>query len=96
MEATLPQTAPNTNHDLLLREVTYRCSYRSTLELDNVCRSLLPVLPTLETDELEAIRNLLLNTEGDLQSWLVEGKPVPDEWQLQVAMVRYWFKKKAP
>lgn len=93
MSATLPQNPVDTNRDLLLREVKYRCSYRGTLELDNICRSLLPELTTLETAELEGIRDLLLNKEGELMDWLVEGKPVPEAWQLQVALIKHYFKK---
>lgn len=93
MAHTLPQNPEAPNRDLLLREVKYRCSYRGTLELDNVCRSLLPELDGLEDDELRAVRDLLLNKEGDLMGWLVEGQTPPEEWALSVAMVRHYFKK---
>ena len=93
MNATLPENPAPPNRDLLLREVRYRCSYRSTLELDNICRSLLPDLETLETSELEAIRNLLLQNENLLQRWLVEHHTPPPEWQLQVALLKHYFKK---
>ncbi len=78
--------------ELLLKEVKYRASYRGTLELDNVCRSLLPHLDELDDAELAAVAELLQQGENDLMSWLVEGKEVPAEWQLQVGLVRHFFK----
>lgn len=71
----------------------YRCSYRGTLELDMVCRSLLPGLDGMDDSELGAIRDLLLNKEGDLMGWLVDGKAPPEQWALTVALVRHIFKK---
>jgi succinate dehydrogenase flavin-adding protein (antitoxin of CptAB toxin-antitoxin module) len=81
------------NRDLLIKEVKYRCSYRGTLELDVVCRALLPALDEMDDSELLAIRDLLLNKEGDLMGWLVEGATPPEEWALTVALVRHLFKK---
>ena len=83
------------NRELLLKEVKYRASYRGTLELDNVCRSLLPHLDSLGDEELQAVAELLQQGENDLMSWLVEGKEVPEEWQLQVGLVRHFFKNRA-
>lgn len=81
-----------TERDLLLKEVKYRASYRGTLELDVVCRSLLPHLDELGDEELAAVAALLQEGENDLMSWLVENKPVPDEWRLTVGLVRHFFK----
>lgn len=85
---TLPE-----NRDLLIKEVRYRASYRGTLELDKVCRALLPELDTMADDELLMVRGLLQQGENHLMSWLVEGAAVPEEWQLPVALVRHIFKK---
>ncbi len=79
------------NRDLLLKEVRYRASYRGTLELDIICRSLLPHLDTLADDELHMVASLLQQPEGRLMDWLVEAKPAPDDWQLVVALVRHLF-----
>lgn len=81
--------------ELLLKEVKYRASYRGTLELDVVCRSILPHLEELSDEELQAVAELLQQGENDLMSWLVEGKEVPNEWQLQVGLVRHFFKNRA-
>jgi succinate dehydrogenase flavin-adding protein (antitoxin of CptAB toxin-antitoxin module) len=78
--------------ELLLKEVKYRASYRGTLELDNVCRSILPHLEELSDEELGAVAELLQQGENDLMTWLVEGGTVPEEWQLQVGLVRHFFK----
>lgn len=78
--------------ELLLKEVKYRASYRGTLELDNVCRSILPHLEELSDEELAAIAELLQQGENDLMTWLVEGGQVPERWQLQVGLVRHFFK----
>jgi succinate dehydrogenase flavin-adding protein (antitoxin of CptAB toxin-antitoxin module) len=80
-----------TPRDTLLKEVKYRASFRGTLELDVVCRSLLPHLDALDDSELQAIAALLQQKEGHLMDWLVEGKPVPEEWQLVVGLVRHYF-----
>lgn len=82
------------NRELLLKEVKYRASYRGTLELDNVCRSLLPHLDSLDDAELAAVAELLQQGENHLMSWLVEGAPVPEEWQLQVGLIRHFFKNR--
>lgn len=82
------------SRELLLKEVKYRASYRGTLELDVVCRSLLPHLEELSDEELAAVAELLQQGENDLMSWLVEGKEVPTEWQLQVGLVRHFFKNR--
>lgn len=78
--------------ELLLKEVKYRASYRGTLELDNVCRSILPHLESLSDEELAAVAELLQQGENHLMTWLVEGGEVPEEWQLQVGLVRHFFK----
>lgn len=80
------------NRELLLKEVKYRASYRGTLELDKVCRSLLPHLDQLSDEELQAVAELLQQGENHLMSWLVEGGEVPQEWKLQVGLVRHFFK----
>jgi succinate dehydrogenase flavin-adding protein (antitoxin of CptAB toxin-antitoxin module) len=82
------------SRELLLKEVKYRASYRGTLELDVVCRSVLPHLDDLSDEELAAIAALLQQGENDLMSWLVEGKDVPEEWQLHVGLVRHFFKNR--
>ena len=82
------------NRDLLLREVKYRASYRGTLELDTICRSLLPHLDELADEELAAIAALLQQGENNLMRWLVEGGDVPAEWRLQVGLVRHFFKNR--
>lgn len=82
------------SRELLLKEVKYRASYRGTLELDVVCRSLLPHLEELSDEELGAVAELLQQGENDLMSWLVEGKDVPQEWQLQVGLLRHFFKNR--
>ncbi len=82
------------SRELLLKEVKYRASYRGTLELDVVCRSLLPHLEELSDEELAAVAELLQQGENDLMSWLVEGKEVPPEWQLQVGLLRHFFKNR--
>ncbi len=81
------------SRELLIKEVRYRASYRGTLELDLVCRPLVEHLDELDDAELAGVRDLLLNKEGDLVGWLVEGKAVPDQWQLAVALVRHLFKQ---
>jgi succinate dehydrogenase flavin-adding protein (antitoxin of CptAB toxin-antitoxin module) len=91
MTESITMNAP-LNRDLLLKEVRYRASYRGTLELDMVCRSLLPQLDTLADDELQMIASLLQQPEGRLMDWLVEAKPAPEEWVLAVALVRHVFK----
>jgi succinate dehydrogenase flavin-adding protein (antitoxin of CptAB toxin-antitoxin module) len=83
-----------TGRDLLLKEVKYRASYRGTLELDVVCRSLLPHLNGLGDEELAAVAALLQEGENDLMSWLVEGRPVPEEWRLTVGLMRFFFKNR--
>lgn len=80
------------NRELLLKEVKYRASYRGTLELDKVCRSLLPHLDELGDEELQAVAELLQQGENHLMSWLVEGGEVPEQWRLQVGLVRHFFK----
>lgn len=80
------------SRNLLIREIKYRASYRGTLELDTVCRCLLPHLDGMKDEELQMVRDLLLESEGHLMDWLVEGKPVPSEWQKPVAFVREIFK----
>lgn len=82
------------SRDLLIREIKYRASYRGTLELDTVCRCLLSQLDTMSDADLAMVRNLLLESEGHLMDWLVEGKPVPSEWQPSVDFVRDIFKRK--
>jgi len=80
--------------ELLLKEVKYRASYRGMLELDLVCRSLLPHLDELSDEELEAVALLLQEHETHLLSWLVEGqKPLP-EFELVVGLVRHYFKNR--
>jgi succinate dehydrogenase flavin-adding protein (antitoxin of CptAB toxin-antitoxin module) len=77
--------------ELLRREVTYRLSYRGTLELDNICRAALPQLEALSATELTALRDFLLHKEGDLMAWLVDGLPVPADVAAPVAQLRGWF-----
>jgi succinate dehydrogenase flavin-adding protein (antitoxin of CptAB toxin-antitoxin module) len=91
MEHTLPNPTPASNHELLLREVRYRLSYRGTLELDNICRAALPHLENLNTLDLTALRDFLLHKEGDLMAWLVDGLPVPADVAAPVAQLRGWF-----
>ena len=82
------------NRELLLREVKYRASYRGTLELDTVCRSLLPHLNDMADEELAALANLLQQPENRLMEWLVEGVKAPQDYQLIVQLVRYHFKNR--
>ena len=91
MDATLANSREN-----LIKEIRYRCSYRGTLELDMVCRSLLPHLDAMDDSEILAIRDLLLQPENNLMDWLVDGqhKPVPDEFKLVVGLVRHYFKNR--
>ncbi|MBI1309633.1 MAG: hypothetical protein GC129_07320 [Proteobacteria bacterium] len=85
----------STERDLLLREVKYRVSYRGTLELDMVCRSLLPHLDGMSDEELQELADLLRQGENDLMAWLVEGAAPPERWALVVGLVRHLFKKKS-
>lgn len=78
--------------ELLLKEVKYRASYRGMLELDLVCRSLLPHLEELSDEELQAIAELLQQRETELLSWLVEGGEPKAEFALAVGLVRHFFK----
>lgn len=78
--------------EALRKEVLYRLSYRSTLELDNVCRAVLPHVDGMEETEMRALRDFLLLPENRLQDWLVDGKPAPEEVALQVAWVKWCFK----
>ena len=82
------------SRELLLKEVKYRASYRGTLELDVVCRSLLPHLEELSDEELAAVAELLQQGENHLMTWLVEGGEVPEQWQLQVGLLRHFFKNR--
>lgn len=91
MPHTLPNPATASNHELLLREVRYRLSYRGTLELDNICRAALPHVESLNTADLTALRDFLLHKEGDLMAWLVDGLPIPTAVQAPVAQLRGWF-----
>ncbi|HEX2858972.1 MAG TPA: hypothetical protein VHP58_02065 [Alphaproteobacteria bacterium] len=75
---TLPQKSED--HQGLLREVKYRLSYRGTLELDTLCRRLLPKLEGLGYEKTKEIRDFLLNGENELMAWLVDGKPVPERY----------------
>jgi succinate dehydrogenase flavin-adding protein (antitoxin of CptAB toxin-antitoxin module) len=81
------------NRELLIKEVKYRASYRGTLELDTVCRALLPKLEEFDDTELAAIAALLQEKEGDLMTWLVDGGNPPEEFALTVALVRHVFKE---
>jgi succinate dehydrogenase flavin-adding protein (antitoxin of CptAB toxin-antitoxin module) len=72
----------------LAREVRYRLSYRGTLELDLVCRRFLPRVEGLGIEKMEEIRDLLLEREGDLMAWLVEGKEPPAERLAAVNMLK--------
>jgi succinate dehydrogenase flavin-adding protein (antitoxin of CptAB toxin-antitoxin module) len=95
MASTLNTSASTGNapeHETLLREVKYRLSYRGTLELDTLCRAALAHVPALNTAELIGLRDFLLEREGDLMAWLIDGKPVPPEHAAQVARLRDWFK----
>ncbi|PZP40350.1 MAG: hypothetical protein DI585_01355 [Pseudomonas fluorescens] len=80
--------------ELLLKEVKYRASYRGTLELDVVCRSILPHLEELSDEELAAIADLLQQGENHLMTWLVEGGEVPEDRKLVVGLVRHFFKNR--
>lgn len=80
--------------ELLLKEVKYRASYRGTLELDVVCRSILPHMDSMSDEELAAVAELLQQGENDLMTWLVEGGEVPAERQLVVGLVRHFFKNR--
>lgn len=71
----------------------YRASYRGTLELDTVCRTLLPKLDDFDDSELAAIATLLQQKEGDLMTWLVEGGTPPEEFALTVALIKHIFKE---
>lgn len=89
---TLPAAPHPSDRALLVKEVKYRASYRGTLELDCICRALLPHLDDLADEELAAIAALLQQPEGKLMDWLVEAKPVPEDWQLTVSLLRHYFK----
>lgn len=71
----------------------YRASYRGTLELDTVCRTLLPKLDEFDDSELAAIAELLQQKEGDLMTWLVEGGNPPEQFALTVALIKHIFKE---
>ena len=94
MESLLPATPPPNiaSAQLLRREVTFRCSYRGTLELDALCRAFLPHLPTLPDAAILAVRNLLLCTEGQLMTWLIERTaPAPAEHAPAANLLRACF-----
>ncbi len=77
---------------LLLKETTYRLSYRGMLELDTICRKIIPQLESMDDADIQAVRDLFLQKEGDLWSWLVENNTPPEEWTLPVALVKYLVK----
>lgn len=78
--------------DLVQREVRYRASYRGTLELDSVCRAMLPHLDTFDDAELLAVRDLLLEGENHLMAWLVERThPVPAAHAMAADLLRRLF-----
>lgn len=81
--------------ELLLKEVKYRASYRGMLELDLVCRCLVPHLDELSDEELQAIAELLQQRETELLSWLVEGGEPREEFALAVGLVRHFFKHRS-
>jgi succinate dehydrogenase flavin-adding protein (antitoxin of CptAB toxin-antitoxin module) len=72
----------------LLREVKYRLSYRGTLELDTLCRRLLPKTEEMDAGQLLAVRDFLLNGENDLMACLVDNLPAPDEYQLIIKLFK--------
>jgi|GEM_PF-5442424 len=78
----------------LLKEVKYRASYRGTLELDVVCRSLLPHMDALSDEELRSVAGLLQEHETDLMAWLVEAQEPPAAWKLTVSLLRHFFKNR--
>ena len=80
------------NTDLLRREVVYRMSYRGTLELDTLCRRIMPQVLEMDDEKLVDVRDLLLEKEGDLMAWLVEGETPPERWAATVEWMRDAFK----
>lgn len=92
MDEKISTTQMDAGRALLLKEVKYRASYRGMLELDLVCRSILPHLESMSDEELAAVASLLQQHETSLLHWLVEGaKPAP-EFELVVGLVRHMFK----
>ena len=79
--------------DLLRKEIVYRMSYRGTLELDTLCRVVLPYVTEMEEEKLLAVRDLMLEREGDLMLWLIEGGAVPPERREVVGWMKELFKK---
>lgn len=77
--------------ELLLKEVAYRASYRGALELDMVCRAALPHLKDMDDATLRAVRDLLLEKEGDILGWLAEGIVPPPHRAAAVGLLRGYF-----
>src|SRR5262245_56901963 len=92
MQENSSTNAANGSRDMLLKEVKYRASYRGMLELDLVCRSILPHLDEMSDEELAAVAGLLLQRETELLSWLVEGGKPLEEFELVVGLVRHYFR----
>ena len=77
-------TAPET-HELRLKRLRYRASYRGMQELDIVFRSFMDVqLKGLSNDELHLLETLMECNERDLMSWLFGFADVPQEHNHQI------------
>jgi succinate dehydrogenase flavin-adding protein (antitoxin of CptAB toxin-antitoxin module) len=72
----------------LLREVKYRLSYRSTLELNLLCQRMMPRVEDMSEVELREVRDFLLNGENDLMAWLVDNHPAPENYQSIIKLFR--------
>jgi succinate dehydrogenase flavin-adding protein (antitoxin of CptAB toxin-antitoxin module) len=72
----------------LLREVKYRLSYRSTLELNLLCQRMIPRTEEMDVVQLGEIRDFLLNGENDLMAWLVDNLPAPAEYRSIIKLFR--------
>lgn len=72
-------------HDLRLKRLRYRASYRGTKELDLVFRSFMDAhLISLKYEELNTLEKLMECKESDLMAWLFGMSPVPAEFDTNV------------
>ena len=83
---SLPQTPEE--RQALLREVKYRLSYRSTLELNLLCQRMIPRVADMDAGQLRDIRDFLLNGENDLMAWLVDNLDAPEKYQSIITLFR--------
>jgi succinate dehydrogenase flavin-adding protein (antitoxin of CptAB toxin-antitoxin module) len=81
-------TEKGDERQLLLREVKYRLSYRSTLELNLLCQRLIPKTENMDAVQLAEVRDFLLNGENDLMAWLVDNHPVPEKYESIITLFK--------